>query len=225
MPLVLSGEGLHLGWMQLTIRDIEAALALGPLGARSDFDLNPHVEDDAPYRCVHRHAAVLCGLRERAGRLHVVLTRRASHLRTHAGQVAFPGGCVDPGDASIRHAALREAEEEIGLPPAKVRVLGALDEYITSSGFHVTPFVGIIAPDFRPEPDPGEVDLVFEPPLDFLMDPANQQRHHLMRDGRRLYYYAMPWNGHYIWGATAAMLKTLSDRLAARGKLPEPVTS
>ncbi|HLS19977.1 MAG TPA: CoA pyrophosphatase [Paracoccaceae bacterium] len=210
--------------MQLTVPDIEAALALAPFGARSDFDLNPHVVGDTAYQCTHRHAAVLCGLRERAGRLHVVLTRRAGHLRNHAGQVAFPGGCVDPTDASTRHAALREAEEEIGLPASKVRVLGTLDEYITSSGFHVTPFVGIVASDFRPEPDPGEVDLVFEPPLDFLMDPANQRRHHVMRDGKRLYYHAMPWNEHYIWGATAAMLKTLSDRLAAREKAPEAVT-
>lgn len=199
-------------------------MTLTPPGARSDFDLNPHVVGESPYRCAQRPAAVLCGLRERAGRLHVVLTRRAGHLRNHAGQVAFPGGCIDPTDASARHAALREAEEEIGLPPSEVRVLGKLDEYITSSGFHVTPFVGIIAPDFRPIPDPGEVDLVFEPPLDFLMDPANQRRHHVMQNGRRLYYYAMPWNGHYIWGATAAMLKTLSDRLAGRENAPETVT-
>lgn len=204
--------------MQLTIRDIESALALGPLGAGSDFDLNPHIRADSPFRCTHRQAAVLCGLRERAGRLHVVLTRRSGHLRNHAGQIAFPGGCVDPTDASTRHAALREAEEEIGLAPSKVRVIGTLDEYVTSSGFHVTPHVGIITPDFRPKPDPEEVDLVFEPPLDFLMDPANQRRHHLIRNGERLYYHAMPWNGHYIWGATAAMLKTLSDRLGAREK-------
>lgn len=205
--------------MSLTIRDIEAAVALAPSGARSDFDLNPDNGDNLSYRCEHRDAAVLCGLRERAGRLHVILTRRAGHLRNHAGQVAFPGGCVDPGDPTIRHAALREAEEEIGLSPSKVRIIGTLDEYLTSSGYRVTPIVGIVAPDFRPQPDPGEVDLVFEPPLDFLMNPANQRRHHLIRDGRRSYYYAMPWNGHYIWGATAGMLKTLSDRLVAREKI------
>ncbi|HET7409483.1 MAG TPA: CoA pyrophosphatase [Paracoccaceae bacterium] len=207
--------------MPLTIGDIEAAVALAPLGERSDFDLNPDVKAARLGLHEQRRAAVLCGLREREGLLHVVLTHRASHLSRHASQVAFPGGRVDPTDESFRHAALREAEEEIGLPPAQVRVIGTLDEYLTSTGYRVTPVVGIIAPDFEPIPDPGEVAFVFEPPLDFLMDPANRERHHHDRNGYRRYYYAMPWNGHYIWGATAGMLKGLSDRLeAVRDELP-----
>ena len=110
---------------------------------------------------------------------------------------------------------LREAEEEVGLPRDGVRLLGRVDPYLPSTGFRVTPVVGLIDPDWTPVPDPAEVEHVFEPPLDFLMDPANRQRHHHDRNGYRRYYYAMPWNGHYIWGATAGMLKGLSDRLAA----------
>jgi 8-oxo-dGTP pyrophosphatase MutT (NUDIX family) len=166
-----------------------------------------------------RPAAVLCGLVERAGRLHVVLTRRAAHLNQHAGQVAFPGGKVDVRDPSPLAAALREAEEEISLIPAQVEVLGALDQYQTSTGFRITPFVGLIDPRWRPVPDPNEVEEVFEPPLDFLMDPANRLRHHHDRWGVRRHYYAVPWGDYYIWGATAGMLKGLSDRLAA---LAEP---
>ncbi len=96
-----------------------------------------------------------------------------------------------------------------------MQVLGRLDTYLTSTGFHVTPVVGVIQPDWQAVPDPGEVETVFEPPLDFLMNPDNRERHHHDRNGYRRYYYAMPWNGHYIWGATAGMLKGLSDRLEA----------
>jgi 8-oxo-dGTP pyrophosphatase MutT (NUDIX family) len=201
--------------MPLTIGDIEAAVRLAPLGERSDFDLNPDVKAAQLRLHEQRRAAVLCALRERAGRLHVILTHRSAHLRRHASQIAFPGGRIDPDDPSPRHAALREAEEEIGLPPGEVSVLGTLDEYLTSTGYRVTPVVGIVPAAFEPRPDPAEVALVFEPPLDFLMDPANRQRHHHDRNGYRRYYYAIPWHDHYIWGATAGMLKGLSDRLAA----------
>ncbi len=201
--------------MPLTIDDIEAAVRSAPLGERSDFDLNPDVKAAQLKLHEQRRAAVLCGLRQREGRLHVILTHRSAHLRRHASQVAFPGGRIDPTDLSPSHAALREAEEEIGLASADVRVLGTLDEYLTSTGYRVTPVVGVIPSGFEPRPDPAEVALVFEPPLDFLMDPANRQRHHHDRNGYRRYYYAMPWEGHYIWGATAGMLKGLSDRLMA----------
>ncbi|MEM7210868.1 MAG: CoA pyrophosphatase [Pseudomonadota bacterium] len=201
--------------MLLTIADIEAALAHDLDGIRSDFDLNPEIK--ARQLEIHdaRPAAVLCGLRQRGDQLHVVLTERASHLKQHAGQVAFPGGKIDADDLSARDAALREAEEEVALPRGSVRVIGSLDLYMTSTGFQVTPIVAEIDPDWIPVPDPGEVDEVFEPPLDFLMDPANRQRHHHDRLGYRRYFYAMPWQGHYIWGATAGMLKGLSDRIEA----------
>jgi 8-oxo-dGTP pyrophosphatase MutT (NUDIX family) len=204
---------MHLGTMQLTVDHVQAALSLAPSEFRSDFDLNPEVK--AQQLAIHgkKPAAVLCGLREAEGRLHVVLTQRAAHLKQHAGQVAFPGGKIDAGDVSPEAAALREADEEIGLKPNAVKVLGALDPYLTSTGYTVTPYVGLIDPLWTPRPDPGEVDEIFEPPLDFLMDPANRRRHHHDRNGYRRYYYAMPWNGFYIWGATAGMLKGLSDRI------------
>jgi hypothetical protein len=171
--------------MALTLAHIQTALALPPLGRRSDFDLNPEVKAAQIPGLEQRPAAVLCGLIERAGGLHVVLTMRAAHLNQHAGQISFP-----------------------------VAIIGTLDQYLTSTGFRVTPFVGIIDPRWNPLPDPNEVEEVFETPLDFLMDPANRVRHHHDRWGTRRYYYAMPWGDYYIWGATAGMLKGLSDRLA-----------
>lgn len=199
--------------MALTPDHIAAALALASSEVRSDFDLNPEVR--ARQLSIHQRkpAAVLCGLRPMGDRLHVVLTQRAAHLKQHAGQVAFPGGKIDAGDASAEAAALREAEEEIGLAHREVEILGVLDPYLTSTGYTVTPYVGLIDPSWTPRPDPGEVESVFEPPLDFLMDPANRQRHHHDRNGYRRYFYAMPWKEFYIWGATAGMLKGLSDRI------------
>ena len=205
--------------MPLSLDDIHAALAHQPLGPRTDFDLNPEIRARQLGDHLEKPAAVLCGLRQRAGTLHVVLTQRSAHLKQHAGQVAFPGGKIDVSDPSPLDAALREAEEEIGLPRADVEVIGALDPYFTSTGFRVTPFVGLVHNEWQPVPEPGEVEEVFEPPLDFLMDPANRQQHHHDRLGYRRYYYAMPWQGRYIWGATAGMLKGLSDRLAATGRL------
>lgn len=201
--------------MTITIDDVRAALAMEPLGQRTDFDLNPEIRSDQLGKHRERPAAVLCALRPRSGRLHVILTQRSPHLKMHAGQVAFPGGKIDDTDADALSAALREAEEEVGLARHTVEIMGELDPYFTSTGFRVTPFVGIVPSDWKPVPEPGEVEEIFEPPLDFLMDPANRERHHHDRLGYRRYYYAMPWEGRYIWGATAGMLKGLSDRIAA----------
>jgi 8-oxo-dGTP pyrophosphatase MutT (NUDIX family) len=200
--------------MTLSLTHIQAALAMPPLGERSDFDLNPDIKAARIPGVGQRPAAVLCGLVERPAGLHVVLTRRAAHLNHHAGQVAFPGGKVDKFDASPLATALREADEEVGLGADKVEIIGTLDPYQTSTGFRVTPFVGVIDPHWRPFADANEVEEVFETPLDFLMDPANRVRHHHDRWATRSYYYAMPWGDYYIWGATAGMLKGLSDRLA-----------
>ncbi|MGG7565268.1 CoA pyrophosphatase [Rhodovulum sp. DZ06] len=182
----------------------------------SDYDLNPDLRPAlSGGRPRLRAAAVLCPVVEREGELRVILTRRSDHLKAHSGQVAFPGGKLDPSDPSLAHAALREAEEEIGLPPSMVRLLGEIDGHETGTGFAITPFVGIVDPAFVPRPDPGEVAEVFEPPLSFLMDPANRRRDSRDWQGKRRYFYAIPWEGRYIWGATARMLVGLSDRLQA----------
>ena len=196
--------------MALTETDIRRALALPPGPVRSDFDLNP---GQGPERAPRR-AAVLCALRPGPAGMAVVLTRRSAHLRAHAGQIAFPGGQVEPGDPTPLAAALRESHEEIGLAPEQVALLGALEPYLTVTGFEIAPFVARVDPGWRPRPDPAEVEAVFEAPLDFLMDPANLTRGAYDRGGRRRHFYAIPWREQYVWGATAGMLKGLSDRLA-----------
>ncbi|MEM7176300.1 MAG: CoA pyrophosphatase [Pseudomonadota bacterium] len=198
----------------LTIDDINAALALGPMGERSDFDLTPESRAHVLAGRQPRLAAVLCGLLERDHGLCVLLTKRAEHLNQHAGQISFPGGKIDEGDLSAKGAALREAEEEVGLRPDNVDLLGTLDEYLTGTAYRVTPFVGRVDPAWVPRPDEREVAEVFEAPLDFLMNPANRVRHHYDTPKGRRHYYAIPWEDYYIWGATAGMLKGLSDRLA-----------
>ncbi|MEC9432437.1 MAG: CoA pyrophosphatase [Pseudomonadota bacterium] len=195
---------------------VRAAVLHGRPGASSDFDLLPGGRPDGfPPGKPLRQAGVLCPLVDRGDGLRVILTRRADHLRQHAGQVAFPGGRVDPTDPSLLHAALREAEEEIGLRAHQVEIFGAIDGHETGTGYAITPFVGLVDPDFTPVSDPSEVAEVFEPPLAFLMDPANRRTESRFFQGRDRRYYAMPWEGRYIWGATARMLVGLSERLRA----------
>jgi 8-oxo-dGTP pyrophosphatase MutT (NUDIX family) len=176
--------------------------------ATSDFDLNPGVRP-APGR-VLRAAGVLVAVLD--GR--VILTRRAAHLKHHAGQVAFPGGKVDPGDNGPQGAALREAREEIGLDPVQVRVLGHLPVHETITGFAVTPVLATVTGPFRPLPEAGEVDEVFTVPLAYLMDPASYRIEQRRWQGVQRRYFAVPWGPHYIWGATARILRGLADRLA-----------
>lgn len=165
-----------------------------------------------------RQAAVLVALVTR-DQPTVLLTRRADHLASHSGQIAFPGGKVDEGDADAIAAALREAEEEIGLPPAQVEVLGAMPDYLTGSAFRITPVVALVRPGFTLHPNPHEVADVFEVPLAFLMNPAHHRRHALDWEGRRLEWLAMPYDEpageRFIWGATAAMLRNLYRFLIA----------
>jgi 8-oxo-dGTP pyrophosphatase MutT (NUDIX family) len=178
---------------------------------RTDFDLNPQFP--FPAKPPYRRAAVLVGLIPHADDLYVLLTQRPDTMSQHAGQVAFPGGRIDSTDASPLAAALREAHEEVGVDPASVAVLGQGDPYLTSTGYVVSPFVGLLPGDFVPTPHAGEVAAVFETPLGFLMDPANHQRHEREYAGVLRAYYAMPHNGRYIWGATAGMIRSLHDRL------------
>lgn len=154
-------------------------------------------------------AAVLVPVIERPQGLTVLFTQRTAHLNDHAGQVSFPGGRCEPTDASPVFTALRETKEEIGLDPALIEVLGLLPEYRTGTGFTVTPVVGLVRPPFELNPDGFEVAEIFETPLDFLLDPANHQRHSMEIGGVVRHYYAMPYQGYFIWGATAGMLVSL----------------
>jgi 8-oxo-dGTP pyrophosphatase MutT (NUDIX family) len=143
----------------------------------------------------------------------VILTERPMTMRKHPGQISFPGGRRDPGDASLVATALREAEEEIGLPPACVEVIGTADRYRTITGFEVTPIVGVVPPDLDLRPQPGEVADMFEAPLHWLLDPARQAVRTAQFRGRERSYYEIEWQGRRIWGATAAMIVNLSRRL------------
>ena len=160
-------------------------------------------------------AAVLVPLVNRAEGLQVLLTERAAHLPDHPGQISFPGGRREPADPDDAAAALREAQEEIGLPPRQVEVLGELAAYETVTGYRVKPVVGWVEPPLTLAPDPLEVASVFEVPLDFLLDPANHLRHFRMLGELRRDYWAMPYKERYIWGATAAMLLILERTLKA----------
>ena len=158
-------------------------------------------------------AAVLVAIVERA-EPGVLLTVRPDTMRKHPGQISFPGGRVDPDDVDAVAAALREAEEEIGLPPSRVEVVGIADRYVTVTGFEVTPVVGIVPPDLPLSPHPGEVAALFEAPLHYLLDPAHQRERSAMWRGRERHYYEIEWEGRRIWGATAAMIVNLTRRLA-----------
>lgn len=157
-------------------------------------------------------AAVLVAVTDRA-EPGLILTQRTDTLRRHAGQIAFPGGRVDPDDIDAAGAALREAEEEIALPRAAVTVVGEADRYITVTGYEVTPVIGVIAPDLDYHPNEAEVADVFEVPFAFVLDPANQRRASAEWQGVTRHFYEIVWEDRRIWGATAAMLVNLSRRL------------
>jgi 8-oxo-dGTP pyrophosphatase MutT (NUDIX family) len=159
-------------------------------------------------------AAVLIPLIEHDGGFTILFTQRTADLKSHAGQISFPGGRCEPGDADVVAAALRETHEEVGLPPDKVEVLGRLVPYNTITGFQVTPIVGAICPPLDVRPDPIEVAEIFEVPLAFFLDPANHLRHSREFGGAQRHYNAMPYGERYIWGATAGMLLNLYDVLA-----------
>ena len=155
------------------------------------------------------------------GALTLLLTRRAAHLRFHSGQVSFPGGRVDEADSGPEATALRETEEEIGLPRERVEVLGRLPEYRTGTGYRITPVVGLLTPPLALRPDPSEVDEVFELPLAVVLDPANHRRDSREWQGKSRQFFVIPHDTQYIWGATAGMLVNLYRHLA-QGRLGAP---
>ncbi|MCW1931210.1 CoA pyrophosphatase [Pararhodobacter zhoushanensis] len=177
----------------------------------SDFDLNPQFR---PNGMKLRPAAVLMTLVAQPGGWAVLLTKRASTLKHHPGQIAFPGGKVDPTDADPEAAALREAHEEVGLDPAQVTILGAMPPHETVTGFTVYPFVGVVNGPFTPVIEAGEVEEAFFVPLAHLLDERNYAIQSRAWLGQRRGYYTVPWGPYYIWGATARMLRAVAARLA-----------
>jgi len=176
---------------------------------RGDHDLNPGM--GLPDKLTP--AAVLIPLVARDDGVTMLLTQRTNHLAHHPGQVSFPGGHVDPGDGSPEETALRETEEEVGIDRRHIEIIGRLADYRTRTGFAIAPVVGVVTPPFDVSPDPHEVAEVFEVPLTFLMDSDNHERHSREYKGATRQFYAMPYNGFYIWGATAGMLVDLHNVL------------
>lgn len=198
--------------IDLETPSLERILEPTGAGVRGDKDLNPDDWVDPKDRPDLRLAAVLVPIIEHDAGPTVLLTRRADHLNSHSGQVAFPGGKVEPGETPV-DGALREAEEEVGLDRSFVDVAGFLNPYETGTGFRILPVISFVRPGFSLTAEPGEVAEIFEVPLGFLMNVDNHERHSVFWRGKRRAYYAMPYQGHYIWGATAGMIRNLHDRL------------
>jgi len=197
----------------LTLEELRRRLASRPPSPTVYGD-----EGAWPEPALLRPAAVLVPIVDRAPAPTVLLTQRAAHLKDHSGQVSFPGGRVHAEDPTPEATALREAREEIGLDPGRVELLGRMSEYRTRTGFRITPVVAIVTPPFELLPDRNEVDEIFEVPLAFLLDPANHRRESRVWQGETRWFYSMPYERHYIWGATAGMLVNLANHLA-QGRL------
>lgn len=198
----------------MTSLEAQITRALADTGeCSSDFDLNANV--DLPPGRKLRPAGVLIGIDVTRDQPLLWLTKRSSRLKHHPGQIAFPGGKQDPDDADVIAAALREADEEIGLPRDHLRVLGTLPAHETVTGFMVTPTVAVIDRPFDVRPEPGEVEEAFVVPLDHLLDLTRFQIQSRRWRGTRRHYYTVPYGPYYIWGATARMLKSFAERMSA----------
>ena len=198
--------------MRDPVETLRAALAR-PGEESSDFDLNPDFK--LPEGRKLRAAGVLVPVTLTGAEPRLILTKRSSALKHHPGQIAFPGGKQEEDDADATAAALREAEEEIGLPRDLPQILGHLPEHETVTGFHVTPVLAVLERGFDPVPEPGEVDEVFEVPLAHVLDPANYLIESRFWRGMRRDYFTVPFGPYYIWGATARMLRGLAARTEA----------
>jgi 8-oxo-dGTP pyrophosphatase MutT (NUDIX family) len=180
-----------------------------------DHLLNPEFSQIPPPPGGLRLASVLVGVVDREPGATVILTLRSPDMPTHAGQIAFPGGRMDPSDATVIDAALREADEEIGLTPDHVTPIGLIEAYRTRTGYRIVPVLATVTPSFTVTPQEREVADVFEVPLEFLMTAGNHQRHSREWDGRQRHFYAMPYGERYIWGVTAGILRAIYERLYA----------
>jgi 8-oxo-dGTP pyrophosphatase MutT (NUDIX family) len=179
-----------------------------------DHRLNPDLRDMI-VRPGLRDAAVLIPVVNHDEGATVILTQRTAMMRSHSGQIAFPGGKIDPEDRSPEAAALREADEEIGLDEAHVDIIGRLPDYVSGSGYRIAPVLSIVRPGFDLTINPYEVDDAFEVPLAFLMDPANHRQQSRVWNDRERFFYEMPFGERYIWGVTAGIIRTLYERLYA----------
>jgi len=193
------------------LHNIKAALSRDS-AASSDFDLNPDVV--LPKGRKLRPAGVLVPIEVKENIPHVILTKRASHLKHHPGQISFPGGKQDDGDADVIAAALREAREEIGLPSHNVDVLGTLPTHETVTSFMITPVLGHVRDAFDVIPELGEVEEVFSVPLAHVTDPALFSIQSRRWQGQRRHYFTVPFGPYYIWGATARILRGLAERVS-----------
>lgn len=195
---------------KLKVEDVSAALrSAGP--SSSDFDLSPHPYE--PEEKVLRAAGVLVPIRVTKRGLRLVLTKRASGLKHHPGQISFPGGRAEETDMDIVHTALREADEEIGLKPHAVDVVGDLPTHVTVTNFRMYPVVGFVGEDFVPKADPGEVSEVFEVPIEHVVEQKNFVVQSRRWRGERRFFYTVPFGPYYIWGATARILRGLAERM------------
>ncbi|WP_084398350.1 CoA pyrophosphatase [Henriciella aquimarina] len=196
-----------------------ARLRLDPVQGRERLPEGGDLEYLDPEAITNiRAAAVLVPLIPRKGGATALLTHRPETMPTHAGQVAFPGGKVDPEDADEVEAALREAEEEVGVVPDSVELVARGAPYITGTAFRIVPVIGVLPADFVPRPDPTEVADVFEAPLSFLMSAHNHTRRSGYWNGQTRHYFEMPWEGHRIWGVTAGIIRALYERLYEAGE-------
>ncbi|MCO5059104.1 MAG: CoA pyrophosphatase [Rhizobiaceae bacterium] len=177
-----------------------------------DHRLNPALRDMI-VRDGLRDAAVMIAVVDHPGDATLLLTQRTVHLRNHSGQIAFPGGRIDPEDATPEDAALRETEEEVGLDPSLIEIIGRMPDYVTGSGYRIAPVLGVVSPGFDLTINPDEVDAAFEVPLRFLMDPANHRRESRLWNEQERFFYTMPYGDRYIWGVTAGIIHALYERL------------
>lgn len=177
-----------------------------------DHVLNPGSRDFILNRDLHE-AAVLIPVVDRQDEATVLLTQRTEHLRSHSGQVAFPGGRIDLEDGTAERAAIRETHEETGIEEKHIEIVGRMPDYVTGSGYRINPVLGILDPHFVLDPNPDEVAVVFEVPLSFLMNPENHERESRMWQGKERFFYSMHYDGHRVWGVTAGIVRSLYERL------------